>query len=118
MRYGDELVEQVRKIAPGGVDAILDTAGRGSLATTPAIAVHGARVASITQSAADYPGTIDVYLRLDGDDFTRLVELVEEGKLTVHVGRTFPLDQAAQAQQLLAGGHARGKIILENRREV
>ncbi|MET7647784.1 NADP-dependent oxidoreductase [Streptomyces sp. NPDC005426] len=118
VRYGDELVEQVRKIAPGGVDAILDTAGRGSLATTPAIAALGARVASITQSAADYPGTIDVYLRRDSDDFTRLVELAEEGKLTVHVGRTFPLDQAAQAQQLLADGHARGKIILENRREV
>jgi NADPH:quinone reductase-like Zn-dependent oxidoreductase len=117
VRYGDELVEQVRTIAPDGVDAVLDTAGRGSLATTQAIAALGARVASITRSTTDYPGTIDVYLHLDGDDLTRLVELAEEGKLTVHVDRTFPLDQAAQAQQLLAAGHTRGKIILENRTE-
>lgn len=117
VRYGDELVEQVLKIAPDGVDAVLDTAGRGSLSTTRALAALGARVASITRSTTEYAGTIGVYLHLDGDDLTRLVELAEEGKLTVHVDRTFPLDQAAQAQQLLAGGHARGKIILENRRE-
>lgn len=117
VRYDDALVEQVRKIAPDGVDAILDTAGRGSLATTHAIAALGARVASITLSAAEYPGTIDVFVHLDGDDLTRLVELAEEGKLTVHVDQAFPLDRAAQAQQLLAGGHAHGKIILENRME-
>ncbi|TRO55566.1 NADP-dependent oxidoreductase [Streptomyces sp. IB201691-2A2] len=118
VRYGDQLVEQVRKIAPNGVDAILDTAGRGSLATTQEVAALGARVASITRSAAEYAGAIDVYLYLDGDDLTRLVELTEEGKLTVHVERTFPLDKAAQAQQLLADGHVRGKIVLEDSREV
>jgi NADPH:quinone reductase-like Zn-dependent oxidoreductase len=117
VRYGDELVEQVLKAAPDGVDAVLDTAGRGSLATTKALAAPGARVASITRSTTEHEGAIDVFLRLDGDDFTRLVELAEEGKLTVHVDRTFPLGQAAEAQRLLAGGHARGKIVLENRRE-
>ncbi|MEO6088723.1 MAG: NADP-dependent oxidoreductase [Umezawaea sp.] len=116
VRYGDELVEQVLKFAPDGVDAVLDTAGRGSLATTRALAAPGARVASITRST-EYEGTIGVYLRLDGDDFTRLVQLAEEGKLTVHVDRTFPLDQAAEAQRLLAGGHVRGKLVLENRTE-
>jgi NADPH:quinone reductase-like Zn-dependent oxidoreductase len=117
VRYGDELVEQVRKLAPDGVDAVLDTAGRGSLATTHAIVALGARVATITRSTTEYPGTIDVFLHFDGDDLTRLVELAEQGKLTVHVDRTFPLEQAAQAQQFLAGGHTHGKIILENRRE-
>jgi NADPH:quinone reductase-like Zn-dependent oxidoreductase len=96
VRYGDELVEEVLKIAPDGVDAVLDTAGRGSLATTQALAAPGARVASITR-ATEHEGTIAVYLHLDGDDFTRLVELAEEGELTVHVDRTFPLDQAAEA---------------------
>jgi NADPH:quinone reductase-like Zn-dependent oxidoreductase len=117
VQYGDELVEQVLKIAPNGVNAVLDTAGRGSLSTTSALAAPGARVASITRSTTEHEGTIDVYLHPDRDDLTRLVELAEEGKLTVHVERTFPLDQAAEAQQLLGGGHARGKIVLENRRE-
>ncbi|MFC8194091.1 zinc-binding dehydrogenase [Streptomyces sp. NPDC057298] len=108
-----------RKTAPDGVDAVLDTAGRGSLSTTQEVAALGVRVASITRSAAEYPGAIDVYLYLylDGDDLTRLVELAEEGKLTVHIDRAFPLEEAAQAQQLLAGGHVRGKVVLETRRE-
>ncbi|MFD8215489.1 NADP-dependent oxidoreductase [Streptomyces sp. NPDC059697] len=117
VRYGDELVEQVRKIAPDGVDAVFDTAGRGSLATTQDIAALGARVATITRSTTEYAGTIDVYVHLDGDDLTRLVELAEEGKLTVHIDRAFPLDEAAKAQELLVGGHVRGKVVLENRRE-
>jgi NADPH:quinone reductase-like Zn-dependent oxidoreductase len=113
--YGDELVEQVLKIAPDGVDAVLDCAGRGSLSTTQALAaVSGVRVATITR-AAEYEGTIDVFLRLDTDDLTRLVELVEQGKVTVHVDRRFPLDGAAEAQQLVADGHVRGKVVLETR---
>ncbi|HEY2057123.1 MAG TPA: NADP-dependent oxidoreductase [Amycolatopsis sp.] len=116
VRYGDELVDQVLKIVPDGVDAVLDTAGRGSLATTPALAAPGVRAASITQSLTDYPGTIAVYLKLDGEDLTGLVELVESGKVTVHVDRAFPLEEAADAQRLLAGGHVRGKVVLENRR--
>ncbi|MFI1213674.1 zinc-binding dehydrogenase [Streptomyces sp. NPDC020802] len=63
------------------------------------------------------PGAVDVYFYLDGDDLTRLVELAEDGKLTVHIDRAFPLEEAAQAQQLLAGGHVRGKVVLETRRE-
>ncbi|MER6274152.1 NADP-dependent oxidoreductase [Streptomyces sp900105755] len=118
VRYGDELVDEVLKIAPVGVDAVLDTAGRGSLSTTQALAAVGARVASITRSSTEYEGAIDVYARLDGDDLTRLVELAEEGKLTVHVDSAFPLGQAAEAQRVLAGGHVRGKIVLEIREEV
>lgn len=115
VQYGDGLVEQVLKFAPDGVDAVLDTAGRGSLSTTHALAAPGARVASITRSITEHAGTMDVYVHLDGDDLSRLVELAEEGKLTVHVDRTFPLAQAAEAQLLLGSGHARGKIVLENR---
>ncbi|MCX4564439.1 NADP-dependent oxidoreductase [Streptomyces phaeochromogenes] len=118
VRYDEDLVGHVRKIAPAGVDAVLDTAGRGSLTTTQKLASLGVRVASITRSAAEYPGAVDVYAHLDGQDLTRLVELAEEGKLTVHVGRTFPLEEAAQAQQLLASGHVRGKLVLENRKEI
>jgi NADPH:quinone reductase-like Zn-dependent oxidoreductase len=41
-----------------------------------------------------------------------LVELAEAGKLSVRVARSFPLDQAADAQRLLAEGHSGGKIVL------
>ncbi|MFD4669680.1 NADP-dependent oxidoreductase [Lentzea sp. NPDC058450] len=118
VRYGAELTEQVRELAPDGVDAVLDAAGRGSLATTREVARADARVATLTGAVADHPGTIDVGMNPERGGFAELVELVEQGAVTVHVDHVFPLDEAAHAQQLLAGGHARGKIVLQIREEV
>ncbi|MEV0807133.1 zinc-binding dehydrogenase [Micromonospora sp. NPDC050200] len=46
-------------------------------------------------------------------DLTVPAGLVDAGRLTVHVGRTFPLAQAADAQRLVAEGQVRGKVVLE-----
>ncbi len=113
VQYGEGLAEQVRIIAPGGVDAILDTAGRDSLVSTPEYAAAGVRVATITRSVADYPGTIGVYLNLDRSDMDGLLQFVEDGAVVVHIDRVFPLTEAAHAQHLLAQGHTRGKIVLQ-----
>jgi len=42
----------------------------------------------------------------------RLVQWTAEGKLSSHVGRTFPLAQTADALKVLAGRKAMGKVIL------
>lgn len=47
-----------------------------------------------------------------GTALAELAALVESGKLSIHVDRTFPLEAAAQAQVLNRAGHTRGKIIL------
>ncbi|BBJ45256.1 NADPH:quinone reductase [Streptomyces antimycoticus] len=41
-----------------------------------------------------------------------LVELVEQGRLRVHVQETFPFERVADAHRLLDGGHLRGKLVL------
>ena len=109
--YGDGLADRVRALAPGGVDAVLDTAGRGALAITQRIGTADVRAASVANSN-EHPGTIQVFAHLDQADLEALVELAEAGKLSVRVARSFPLDQAADAQRLLAEGHSGGKIVL------
>jgi NADPH:quinone reductase-like Zn-dependent oxidoreductase len=109
--YGDTLVERVRAIAPDGVDAVFDVAGRGSLATTGQVGRPSVRTASVAEFS--HPGVIPVFARLNGGDLTALVELAEARKLTVRVADTYPLERAADAQRALATGHAPGKIILE-----
>ena len=42
----------------------------------------------------------------------RLIELAEEAKLTVFVGATYPLYEAAAAHRALAAGRVQGKIAL------
>jgi NADPH:quinone reductase-like Zn-dependent oxidoreductase len=109
--YGDGLADRVRALAPGGVDAVLDTAGRGALAITQRIGTADVRAASVA-SSNEHPGTIQVFAHLDQADLQALVDLAEAGKLSVRVARSFPLDQAADAQRLLAEGHSGGKILL------
>jgi NADPH:quinone reductase-like Zn-dependent oxidoreductase len=41
-----------------------------------------------------------------------IAELAARGKFKVHIEKTFPLEKAADAQQLSKEGHAAGKIIL------
>ena len=41
-----------------------------------------------------------------------LKELVEAGKITPVIDRTFPLSEAAEALRYLQAGHARGKIVI------
>lgn len=48
----------------------------------------------------------------NGKDLPVLTKLIEAGKLTPAVGRTFPLAQTADAIQYLQAGHARGKVVI------
>jgi NADPH:quinone reductase-like Zn-dependent oxidoreductase len=112
--YGEGLVERVRELAPEGVDAVLDTAGKGSvpqlvqLVADPAQVVsiadfsateHGARVTSGSEERAGYA-------------LAEAARLHAEGRYTVEVERTFPLSDAADAHRLSEGGHVRGKLVL------
>jgi NADPH:quinone reductase-like Zn-dependent oxidoreductase len=42
----------------------------------------------------------------------QLVRDAAEGRLTVPIAGTYPLDQAAEVHRLLTGSHAPGKLIL------
>jgi NADPH:quinone reductase-like Zn-dependent oxidoreductase len=41
-----------------------------------------------------------------------VIELIEAGKLTPVVGRTFPLADTAVGLRYLEAGHARGKVVI------
>jgi NADPH:quinone reductase-like Zn-dependent oxidoreductase len=45
-------------------------------------------------------------------DLQTLFRLLQEGEIQPQVARTFPLEQAAEAQELLASGVVTGKIVL------
>ena len=45
-------------------------------------------------------------------DLVVLKDLVEAGQLRPAIDRTYPLDEAVAALRLIAGGHARGKVVL------
>ncbi|AXK31398.1 NADP-dependent oxidoreductase [Streptomyces armeniacus] len=111
--YGDGLAERVRALAPEGVDAALDFVGGGAAAASQALVRTPERIASIADGEVTALGGHLVWVRPDAAGLTALGDLADAGKLTVHVDRTLPLAEAAEAWRLSKEGRTRGKIVLE-----
>jgi NADPH:quinone reductase-like Zn-dependent oxidoreductase len=118
VEYGDGLAERVRAVAPDGIDAALDAAGRGD-AIAVSIELTGGkdRVVSIADAAG--AGRQGVRFSAGGPDnyrgepaFKEALGLLAAGKLQLPIHRAFPLAEAAAAQRESEGGHATGKIVL------
>ncbi|MEU4774976.1 NADP-dependent oxidoreductase [Micromonospora sp. NPDC023644] len=112
--YGDGLADRVRAVAPDGVDVVLDLFGGDALDVSAELIARPARLIStadpehVTRLGGSY-----LFVKPSTVDLGALAGLVDAGRLTVHVARTFPLTQAADAQRLVEAGHVRGKVVLE-----
>ncbi|MFI2619388.1 NADP-dependent oxidoreductase [Streptomyces sp. NPDC018584] len=110
--YGEGLVDRVRALAPEGVDAAFDTIGGDTLKASAELLATGGRLASITDGGVLGLGGQYCFVRPDAADLLRLTELAEQGVVTVHVDKTFPLERAADAHRLSEEGRTRGKIVV------
>ncbi|MFE2417291.1 NADP-dependent oxidoreductase [Streptomyces hokutonensis] len=110
--YGGALAERVRRLAPDGVDAVLDAVGRRALRASAELLRPAGRLVSLVEPKVTELGGSYVFARPDAADLAALGRLTEEKQLAVEVARTYPLEQAAEAQQLLREGHTRGKLVL------
>ena len=53
-----------------------------------------------------------IFADLSKDDLATLAGLMQEGKVTPVIDRTYKLSDAAEALRYLEQGHARGKVIV------
>ena len=113
--YGEGLAGRVRALAPDGVDAALDVAGSGVLPELIELADGPEHVVTI----ADFGGAREHGVRFSSGDAGRAVhalaeigELIESGRFSLPVARTFPLAEIAQAHRVGEDGHVRGKLVL------
>jgi NADPH:quinone reductase-like Zn-dependent oxidoreductase len=112
--YGDGLADRVRALAPEGVDAAVDLVGGEAVAVSAELVGDSRRIGSIIDAATvKQAGGAYIFVKPDAPDLAALAGFVEDGRLTVHIERTFPLARAADAQQLSQQGHVRGKLVLE-----
>ncbi|MFC0431003.1 NADP-dependent oxidoreductase [Kutzneria buriramensis] len=111
---GGNSADAVRAVAPEGVDGVLDTAGIGA-GVIGAVRDGGSFVAVTPPAMPPAERGIRVGLVqavADGAELTELSGLVDSGRLTLRVARTFPFEQAADAHALLAKGGLRGGVVL------
>ncbi len=110
--YGPGLVDRVRALAPDGIDAVFDVAGRGALPDSIELRGGTDRIITIADPAGPGLGVPFSSGGKGDDDLAGLAEQVVAGKLVVNVGRTFPLAEVADAHRALETGHGRGKLVL------
>lgn len=107
-----------------GLDVVLDLvggdAGKRSLHT---LGEHGVLVTIPTVTADEIISAAEelglrahgMTVRPDVFHLDEIAELIEDGDVKVHIDKAFPLDEVAQAHELLEGGHVRGKLVLDCR---
>ncbi|GAB3904273.1 NADP-dependent oxidoreductase [Microbispora bryophytorum subsp. camponoti] len=112
--YGPGLVERVRALAPDGVDAVLDVAGKDAVPASIELRGGTERIVTIADFAAQQYGITFAAgpQERSASRLTEVADLAARGKLLTTVAASYPLADAAAAQRVSDGGHVRGKLVL------
>jgi NADPH:quinone reductase-like Zn-dependent oxidoreductase len=131
----DEVIDYTREDFADGArhwDLIVDTAGRRSLSQLRrALAPRGTLVLVGGEGGGRWLGGFDRQIlrapvvsafsrqrlrplvsKERSEDLVVLKELIEAGKVTPVIDRTYPLGEAPEAIRYLEQGHARGKVVI------
>ncbi len=123
------VADQVRRLVPRGADKVLELVGTATLADSLRCACQrgivcmtgmvGNKWSLADFSPMDVIPTAVCLTTYDGgpEDFMRtpldeLARDVADGRLSVHVGRTFRLDEIAEAHRCMEENRAGGKIVV------
>lgn len=115
VEYGSGLPQRVRAISPEGVDAALDVAGHGALPDLIDLVGGADRVVTLS----DFDGARRTGVRFSTGEqgrafsaLTTIGPLIEAGRFSLPIERTFPLAEIAEAHRVSEQGHVRGRLVL------
>ena len=113
--YTKQKFEDVAK----DVDVVLDSVGKDTLTRSYGVVKKGGIIVSLVarpnQSDLEKHGIRGVALSVEPNsgELAQIGKLIDEKKIRVVVSQTFPLSEAKKAQEQVASGHTRGKIVLK-----
>ncbi|TCO18509.1 NADPH:quinone reductase-like Zn-dependent oxidoreductase [Kribbella steppae] len=130
----DHVIDYTREdfaATPNRYDVIIDIAGNPSLSRLRrALTAHGTAVVTGGEEGGSLTGgmnrqlgfmIVSLFVRQrltmfvnkeSGSNLERLTDLIEAGKVTPSIDRTYPLDQVPDAMRQLDAGKVRGKIAI------
>ncbi|MFZ1176977.1 MAG: NADP-dependent oxidoreductase [Mycobacterium sp.] len=115
INYGDGLAERLREAAPDGIDAFIDLFGPDYIDLAVDLGVAPERIETIIsfqkagEVGAKTEGSMDASTP---EALAEIADLVATGAIDFDIAATFPLDQVADAFELLERRHTHGKVVL------
>ena len=121
--YEDDVQSEVMKLFPVGVDMIIDYVGPATFPKSFAMLKKGGRMLlcgiltgretnfSIHQTYLRHLSVKGLYLGTK-KEMEELVNLAAQRKIKPLVGKIFPLEEAAKAQEMMTKGEHIGKLVL------
>jgi NADPH:quinone reductase-like Zn-dependent oxidoreductase len=110
LAHGDDRIAELE------ADAAFDLFGGDAREVAFSALRRGGRLISIAGPPPEPREGFEVhywFVRPSGYDLgEHITPLVQEGRLRPHVAEALPLERAAEAHELLEGGHVRGKLVL------
>jgi NADPH:quinone reductase-like Zn-dependent oxidoreductase len=101
------------------VDLVFDTIGAQTQKRSLQVLKNGGRLVT-TVKPENEKDAEERNIHIEGytaqsypEELEQIAKLIDEGKVSPVIGKVFPLEQAAEAQQLSKEGHVRGKIVLK-----
>jgi NADPH:quinone reductase-like Zn-dependent oxidoreductase len=101
------------------VDVVLDSVGGDTRSRSYGVVKKGGFIVSIVgridQAELEKHGIrgASISVEPNSDELAEIGKLIDAGKIKVIVSQTFPLSEAIKAQEQVATGHTRGKIVLK-----
>jgi NADPH:quinone reductase-like Zn-dependent oxidoreductase len=115
LAYGDGLVDRIREVSRGRVDAFIDLFGDGYVDMALELGVPPERINTIIDfaAAAEHGVHADGNASADRPEvLAELAQLVEDGRLDVPIAAVYPLEQVQDAFREIEQRHTHGKIVL------
>ena len=113
--YTRQLFEEVVK----DVDVVFDTVGKDTLERAFQTLKKGGFLVSSAQTPSEEKArefgveAAFVFCKPNAGQLAEINQLIEEGKLKVHIETVLPLTEVKKAHQLSESGRTRGKIVLQ-----
>lgn len=117
----DDFRSVVRAAFPEGIDAAFDMIGGKTTFAAIEVLKRNGRMVSIVmpkdKTIEEKAKNKDiqygyVFVRPDAGQLAKLTALIDAGKIRVRLSAMLPLEEAANAHEMMETGHTRGKIVL------
>jgi NADPH:quinone reductase-like Zn-dependent oxidoreductase len=101
------------------VDVVMDSVGEDTLARSYGVVKKGGFIVSLVarpdKAELEKHGIRGAPMGVDSNssELAQIGKLIDEKKIKVIVSQTYPLSEAAKAQEQAATGHTRGKLVLK-----